>query len=83
MPSECQLFGTLGCHVCEVAEAELMPLVDSCGLAAISEETFQLGDVWVHDVLCETPEVTLNEQSDFAYVMGLVRQTYEYQIGGE
>ena len=28
MPSECQLFGTLGCHVCEVAEAELMPLVE-------------------------------------------------------
>ncbi|MCU1716556.1 glutaredoxin family protein [Pseudomonas sp. 5P_3.1_Bac2] len=24
---ECQLFGTLGCHLCEVAEAELMPLV--------------------------------------------------------
>lgn len=28
MPSECQLFGTLGCHLCEVAEAELMPLVE-------------------------------------------------------
>lgn len=28
MPPECQLFGTLGCHVCEVAEAELMPLVE-------------------------------------------------------
>lgn len=28
MPPECQLFGTLGCHLCEVAEAELMPLVD-------------------------------------------------------
>lgn len=28
-------------------------------------------------------EVTLNEESDFAYVMGLVRQAYEYQIGGE
>lgn len=23
----CQLFGTLGCHLCELAEAELMPLV--------------------------------------------------------
>ncbi|TPG72753.1 glutaredoxin family protein [Pseudomonas arsenicoxydans] len=28
MPPECQLFGTLGCHLCEVAELELMPLVE-------------------------------------------------------
>ena len=28
MLPECQLFGTLGCHLCEVAEAVLMPLVD-------------------------------------------------------
>lgn len=28
MPPECQLFGTLGCHLCEVAETELMPLVE-------------------------------------------------------
>jgi len=28
MPPECQLFGTLGCHLCEVAEAQLMPLVE-------------------------------------------------------
>lgn len=28
MPSECQLFGTPGCHLCEIAEAELMPLVE-------------------------------------------------------
>ncbi|NMZ97527.1 glutaredoxin family protein [Pseudomonas lundensis] len=27
MPSECQLFGTLGCHLCELADAEVMPLV--------------------------------------------------------
>lgn len=25
---ECQLFGTLGCHLCEFAEAEIMPLVE-------------------------------------------------------
>jgi hypothetical protein len=31
MPPECQLFGTLGCHLCELAEAEVMPLVE-CGL---------------------------------------------------
>ena len=28
MLSECQLFGTLGCHLCEIAEAEIMPLVE-------------------------------------------------------
>lgn len=28
MSPECQLFGTLGCHLCEVAEEELMPLVE-------------------------------------------------------
>lgn len=28
MPPECQLFGTSGCYSCEVAEAELMPLVE-------------------------------------------------------
>ncbi|OIN45131.1 glutaredoxin [Pseudomonas azotoformans] len=28
MLPECQLFGTLGCHLCEVAEAEIMPLVE-------------------------------------------------------
>ena len=28
MPPECQLFGTLGFHLCEVAEALLMPFVE-------------------------------------------------------
>ncbi|MCY1268070.1 hypothetical protein D9M68_207660 [compost metagenome] len=28
MIPECQLFGTLGCHLCEVAEALLMPFVE-------------------------------------------------------
>ncbi len=28
MLPECQLFGTLGCHLCEIAEAEIMPLVE-------------------------------------------------------
>lgn len=28
MPPECQLFGTLGCHLCEIAEAELLPMVE-------------------------------------------------------
>ncbi|WP_298188123.1 glutaredoxin family protein [uncultured Pseudomonas sp.] len=29
MLPECQLFGTLGCHLCEVAEALLMPFVEN------------------------------------------------------
>lgn len=28
MLPECQLFGTLGCHLCKIAEAEIMPLVE-------------------------------------------------------
>jgi hypothetical protein len=28
MPVECQLFTTSGCHLCELAEALLMPMVD-------------------------------------------------------
>lgn len=28
MLPECQLFGTLGCHLCEFAEAQIMPLVE-------------------------------------------------------
>lgn len=28
MLPECQLFGSLGCHLCEIAEAEIMPLVE-------------------------------------------------------
>ncbi|MBD8092938.1 glutaredoxin family protein [Pseudomonas fluorescens] len=28
MLPECQLFGTLGCHLCEVAEDQIMPLVE-------------------------------------------------------
>ncbi|KAF2406049.1 Glutaredoxin-like domain [Pseudomonas antarctica] len=28
MLPECQLFGTLGCHLCEIAEVEVMPLVE-------------------------------------------------------
>lgn len=29
MLPECQLLGTLGCHLCEYAEAVLMPFVDN------------------------------------------------------
>ena len=30
-----------------------------------------------------TTEVTFNEESDFPYIMGLVRQAFEYQMGAE
>lgn len=32
MLPECQLLGTLGCHLCEVAEGALMPMVYEDGL---------------------------------------------------
>lgn len=48
--------------------SELMPLVDSCGLAAISEETYKLGDVWVHDVLCAAPDMALNADNKAALI---------------
>ncbi|MFK8330095.1 glutaredoxin family protein [Pseudomonas sp. BJa5] len=46
MLPECQLFGTLGCHLCEVAEALLMPFVEHGLLVELvdiadSEEHFQ------------------------------------------
>jgi hypothetical protein len=46
MPPECQLFGTLGCHLCEVAEAELLPLVEH-GLLV------ELVDIGESERLCE------------------------------
>lgn len=47
MPPECQLFGTLGCHLCEVAEAELMPLVEN-GLLVELVDISERED-WVED----------------------------------
>ena len=35
MYPECELLGTLGCHLCEVAEAVLMPLVEGGLLVAL------------------------------------------------
>jgi hypothetical protein len=46
MPPECQLFGTLGCHLCELAEAQVMPLVEH-GLLV------ELVDIADHDALFE------------------------------
>ncbi|MFJ4155554.1 glutaredoxin family protein [Pseudomonas sp. NPDC089752] len=46
MLPECQLFGTVGCHLCEVAEAVLMPFVDH-GLLV------ELVDIAVSEALVE------------------------------
>jgi agmatine/peptidylarginine deiminase len=47
MPPECQLFGTLGCHLCEVAEEELMPLVEHGLLVELVDIADK--DTWVED----------------------------------
>lgn len=47
MPPECQLFGTLGCHLCEFAEAELMPFVEH-GLLVELVDISERED-WVED----------------------------------
>ena len=47
MPPECQLFGTLGCHLCEVAEALLMPFVEH-GLLV------ELVDIAEHEGMIDT-----------------------------
>ncbi|GIZ13300.1 glutaredoxin family protein [Pseudomonas sp. NCCP-436] len=46
MTPECQLFGTLGCHLCELAEALLMPFVEN-GLLV------ELIDIAEHEGLVE------------------------------
>jgi len=47
MPPECQLFGTLGCHLCEFAEEELMPLVEQGLLVELVDIADK--DTWVED----------------------------------
>ena len=47
MLPECQLFGTLGCHLCEIAEAELMPFVEH-GLLVELVDISERED-WVED----------------------------------
>ena len=47
MTPECQLFGTLGCHLCEVAEALLMPFVEN-GLLVELIDIAERPD-WVED----------------------------------
>jgi len=48
MSPECQLFGTLGCHLCEVAEGVLMPFVVEHGLLV------ELVDIAEREDLSET-----------------------------
>jgi hypothetical protein len=47
MLPECQLFGTLGCHLCEVAEALLMPFVEHGLLVELIDIAEQ--EHWVED----------------------------------
>ena len=35
MPPECQLFGTLGCHLCEVAEEVARAVADQTGAGLV------------------------------------------------
>ena len=44
---ECQLFGTLGCHLCEQAEAVVLPLVEN-GLLVELLDIAERSD-WVDD----------------------------------
>lgn len=44
---ECQLFGTLGCHLCEQAEVVVMPLVEN-GLLVELLDIAERSD-WVDD----------------------------------
>lgn len=48
--------------------ADLMPLVDSCGLAAVSEQTFRLGEHWLHEVVCVAPTVELDSSRQTALI---------------
>ena len=47
MIPECQLFGTLGCHLCEVAEAILMPFVEHGLLVELVD--IAINEDWVAD----------------------------------
>ncbi|QKS82161.1 glutaredoxin family protein [Pseudomonas bijieensis] len=53
MLPECQLFGTLGCHLCEVAERVLMPFVEH-GLLVELVDISERED-WVDDYALRIP----------------------------
>ncbi|MDI3355886.1 glutaredoxin family protein [Pseudomonas sp. UYIF39] len=47
MPPECQLFGTVGCHLCEVAEAMLMEFVERGLMVELVD--IAVNEDWVED----------------------------------
>lgn len=51
MPPETQLLGTLGCHLCEVAEAILMPFVEHGLLVELVDIGDNLADVECYGLL--------------------------------
>ncbi|MDZ4333051.1 MAG: glutaredoxin family protein [Pseudomonas sp.] len=53
MLPECQLFGTLGCHLCEVAEALLMPFVEHGLLVELIDIAEH--ELWVEDYAMRIP----------------------------
>lgn len=53
MPPECQLFGTLGCHLCEVAEALLMPFVEHGLLVELVD--IADNEIWVEQYSLKIP----------------------------
>lgn len=59
MIPECQLFGTLGCHLCEVAEAVLMPFVEH-GLLVELVDIAERED-WVEDYGLRIPVLRRND----------------------
>jgi len=75
---ECQLFGTLGCHLCEQAEAVILPLVENgllVELLDISERA-----EWVEDYGLRIPVlrridtgVELDWPFEIEQVVGLLR----------
>ena len=46
MLPECQLFGTLGCHLCEQAEAVVMPLVEHGLLVELLDKLVWVNIFW-------------------------------------
>ncbi|MBA1275182.1 glutaredoxin family protein [Stutzerimonas azotifigens] len=53
MLPECQLFGTLGCHLCEQAEAILLPLVEHGLMVELLDIAEQ--EQWMDDYALRIP----------------------------
>lgn len=59
MLPECSLFGTLGCHLCEVAENVLMPFVEHGLLVEVLDITDQ--PQWVDAYALRIPVLRRND----------------------